>query len=186
MDVLPRRRQLVRGGRACGWAGGRAAGRAGGRRHRAGQGRGARLAFGNTGGQGGTGTTARLAPASSIIYTAQLTVRAGDVSSAVAQAAQIAEGAGGYVSSETAKIDPDHPSKATASVQLKIPVAAYPTTTRRILLWLLCGVLSLSPSTLVASHIWPSGAGSTVRSLPYAPLKNVWKFVSELPLITAR
>ena len=68
----------------------------------------------------------------------------------------------------------------------RLPVASYPTATRRILLWLLCGVLSLSPSTLVASHIWPSGAGSTVRSLPYVPLKNVWKFVSELPLITAR
>jgi hypothetical protein len=85
-------------------------------------------AFGNTGGQGGTGTTARLAPASSIIYTAQLTVRAGDVSSAAAQAAQIADGAGGYVSSETAKVNPDHPSEATASVQLKIPVAAYAAT----------------------------------------------------------
>jgi hypothetical protein len=85
-------------------------------------------AFRNAGGQGGTGTTARLAPASSIIYTAQLTVRAGDVSSAAAQAAQIADGAGGYVSSETAKVDPDHPSEATASVQLKIPVAAYPAT----------------------------------------------------------
>ena len=82
-------------------------------------------AHGNAGGQGGTGTTARLAPASSIIYTAQLTVRAHDVGSAAAQAAQIAEGAGGYVSSETAKVNPDHPSDATASVQLKIPVAAY-------------------------------------------------------------
>jgi Domain of unknown function (DUF4349) len=85
-------------------------------------------AFGNTGGQGGTGTTARLAPASSIIYTAQLTVRVSDVSSAAAQAAQIAEGAGGYVSGETTKVDPDHPAKATASVQLKIPVAAYAAT----------------------------------------------------------
>src|SRR6476646_10800827 len=85
-------------------------------------------ALGNSGGQGGTGTTARLAPASSIIYTAQLTVRAGDVSSAAAQAAEIAGGVGGYVSSETAKVDPDHPSEATASVQLKIPVAAYSAT----------------------------------------------------------
>ena len=76
---------------------------------------------------GGTGTTARLATAS-IIYTAQLTVRAADVGSAAAQAAQIAEGAGGYVSNETATIDPDHPSDATASVQLKIPVASYPAT----------------------------------------------------------
>ena len=78
------------------------------------------------GAQGGAGTTARLAPASSIIYTAQLTVRAGNVSSAAAQAAQIAESVGGYVSNETAKVDPDHPSEATASVQLKIPVASYP------------------------------------------------------------
>jgi hypothetical protein len=81
----------------------------------------------NPGAQG-AGTTARLAPASSIIYTAQLTVRAGNVSSAVAQAAQIAEGAGGYVSSETASTNPAHPSEATASVQLKIPVASYPAT----------------------------------------------------------
>jgi len=74
---------------------------------------------------GSTGTTARLAPASSIIYTAQLTVRADNVGSAADQAAQIAEGAGGYVSSETVSADPDHPSEATASVQLKIPVASY-------------------------------------------------------------
>ena len=72
-----------------------------------------------------TGTTALLAPASSIIYTAQLTVRADNVSSAADQAAQIAEGVGGYVSSEIASADPDHPSEATASVQLKIPVASY-------------------------------------------------------------
>ena len=85
-----------------------------------------RAIAGGPGAQGGAGTTARLAPASSIIYTAQLTVRAGNVSSAAAQAAQIAEGMGGYVSNETAKIDPDHPSEATASVQLKIPVASYP------------------------------------------------------------
>ena len=77
------------------------------------------------GAKAGAGTTARLAPASSIIYTAQLTVRAGNVSSAAAQAAQIAEGAGGYVSGETASVNPDHPSEATASIQLKIPVASY-------------------------------------------------------------
>ena len=74
------------------------------------------------------GTTARLAPASDIIYTAQLTVRADNVSSAAAKAAQIAEGVGGYVSNETTSADPDHPSQATATVQLKIPVASYPAT----------------------------------------------------------
>jgi hypothetical protein len=76
----------------------------------------------------GTGTTARLAPASSIIYTAELTVRAADVSAAVAQAGQIAAGTGGYIASETLSANPDQPSKATASVQLKIPVASYPAT----------------------------------------------------------
>jgi Domain of unknown function (DUF4349) len=74
------------------------------------------------------GTTARLAPASDIIYTAQLTVRAVNVGATAAKAAQITEGVGGYVSSETTSADPDHPSQATATVQLKIPVASYQAT----------------------------------------------------------
>jgi hypothetical protein len=74
------------------------------------------------------GTTAQLAPASDIIYTAQLTVRAANVGSAAARATQITEGVGGYVSNETTSADPDHPSEATATVQLKIPVASYPAT----------------------------------------------------------
>jgi hypothetical protein len=78
--------------------------------------------------QGSAGTTVRLAPGSDIIYTAELTVRAQSVSSAAAKAAQITEGVGGYVSNETTSADPDHPSEATASVQLKIPVASYPAT----------------------------------------------------------
>jgi hypothetical protein len=78
--------------------------------------------------QAGAGTTALLAPASDIIYTAQLTVRAQDVSSAAAKAAQITEAVGGYVSNETTSANPDHPSEATATVQLKIPVASYPAT----------------------------------------------------------
>jgi hypothetical protein len=78
--------------------------------------------------QNGTGTTARLGPAGDVIYTAQLTVRASSVNSAAARAAQIAESAGGYVSNETISANPDHPSEATASVQLKIPVAAYQAT----------------------------------------------------------
>ncbi len=76
-------------------------------------------------GQAGPGTTARLAPASDIIYTAQLTIRAQSVSSAAAKAAQLAEGVGGYVSNETTSANPDHPSESTASVQLKIPVTSY-------------------------------------------------------------
>jgi Domain of unknown function (DUF4349) len=81
---------------------------------------------------GSTGTAARLAPASSIIYTAQLSVRAPDVGAAAAEAAQTAEGAGGYVSNETASAQPDDPSQATATVQLKIPVGAYPATLARL------------------------------------------------------
>ena len=87
---------------------------------------GARDANSATGQPANAGTTARLAPGSDIIYTAQLTVRAANVSSAAARAAQITEGAGGYVSNETTSADPDHPSQAIATVQLKIPVASYP------------------------------------------------------------
>jgi len=81
-----------------------------------------------SGSSANAGTTAQLAPASDIIYTAQLTVRAANVSSAAARATQITEGVGGYVSNETTSADPDHPSEATATVQLKIPVASYPAT----------------------------------------------------------
>jgi len=81
-----------------------------------------------TGQSAGAGTTAKLAPGSEIIYTAQLTVRAANVSSAATRAAQIAEGVGGYVSGETTSANPDHPSEATATVQLKIPAASYPAT----------------------------------------------------------
>jgi hypothetical protein len=78
-----------------------------------------------TGQPANAGTTARLAPGSDIIYTAQLTVRAASVGSAAARAAQITEGVGGYVSNETTSADPDHPSQAIATVQLKIPVVSY-------------------------------------------------------------
>ncbi len=73
-------------------------------------------------------TTFRLAPTSDIIYTAQLTVRAQNVGSAVTKATEIAEDVGGYVSSETMSANPDHPSQATATITLKIPVASYPGT----------------------------------------------------------
>jgi hypothetical protein len=87
---------------------------------------GSRAAASSAAGQpANTGTTARLAPGSDIIYTAQLTVRAANVSSAAARAAQITQGVGGYVSNETTSADPDHPSQAIATVELKIPVVSY-------------------------------------------------------------
>jgi Domain of unknown function (DUF4349) len=80
-------------------------------------------------GAGQDASGARLAPAGQqLIYTAQLTVRARDVSSAVSRAASVAAAAGGYVSSENASSDQDHPAQATATVQLKIPVAVYAVT----------------------------------------------------------
>jgi hypothetical protein len=63
-----------------------------------------------------------------IVYTAQLTVRAKDVPTAVTEATQLVEQAGGYVSSENATSDPDHPENATATIELKIPVVAYQST----------------------------------------------------------
>jgi hypothetical protein len=63
--------------------------------------------------------------AQSIIYTAQLTVRAKNVSTALGQATQIVSAAGGYVATESASNDPDHPASATATATFKIPVAVY-------------------------------------------------------------
>ncbi|MGH3214393.1 MAG: DUF4349 domain-containing protein, partial [Trebonia sp.] len=62
------------------------------------------------------------------IYTAQLTVRARDVDDAVSQATSIATAVGGYVAAENASSDPAQPSQSLATVTLKIPVVAYPTT----------------------------------------------------------
>ena len=70
-------------------------------------------------------TTVQLAPGSDIIYNAELTVRAQNVNSATSRATQIAEGLGGYVSSENNSSNPDHPSQATATITLKIPVTSY-------------------------------------------------------------
>jgi hypothetical protein len=70
--------------------------------------------------------SAKLIPSTeSIIYTAQLSVRAKGVSTALGQATRIVEAAGGYVASETASNDPDHPASATATITFKIPVAVY-------------------------------------------------------------
>ena len=63
-----------------------------------------------------------------LIYTAQLTVRARNVSDAVSRATAVAAGAGGYVAAENASSDPKHPDRSIATVELKIPVAAYAAT----------------------------------------------------------
>jgi Domain of unknown function (DUF4349) len=63
--------------------------------------------------------------AHAIVYTASLTVRAADISRAAARAGSIATAAGGYISSESTRLDRAHPARSTVSLQLKIPVAAY-------------------------------------------------------------
>ena len=67
-------------------------------------------------------TTTHLVSSASIIYTAQLTVRAASVRQAAASATRIAQQAGGYVSQESTTSG----SAATATVTVKIPVAVYP------------------------------------------------------------
>ncbi len=84
-------------------------------------------------GFGGAGSaqsdSARLVPTGQqLIYTAQLTVRVRSVSAAIARATSIVTSAGGYVSSENATTDPNHPAQSTATIQLKIPVAVYAAT----------------------------------------------------------
>lgn len=79
-----------------------------------------------------SGSQARLASSSNIVYTAALTVRAANVSSADSQAKAIATGMGGYVSGETTAIDPSHPAQSTVGLQLKVPVASYSTALHRL------------------------------------------------------
>jgi hypothetical protein len=89
------------------------------------------------GAPGGAGTTARLAPSggAQLVYTAQLTVRVTDLDRAVTAATQMVTAAGGYVSGEKTVTDPAQPAQPGqpgASLELKIPVAAYPATLARI------------------------------------------------------
>ena len=80
-------------------------------------------------GAGQAAAAARLAPSGQqLIYTAQLTVRARSVSDAVSRATAVAASAGGYVAAENASSDPNHPDRSSATVELKIPVAAYAAT----------------------------------------------------------
>jgi len=75
------------------------------------------------GGAAGKAEPVRLAPAQAIVYTADLTVRAGDVGRAADDAKGIVTAAGGYVGDENATQNPgSHPS---ATITFKIPSARY-------------------------------------------------------------
>jgi Domain of unknown function (DUF4349) len=93
----------------------------------------ASAASGIGGGSAQDASANRVAPSGQqLIYTAQLTVRASDVSAAVAQATSIVTSTGGYVSAENATNDPNHPDRGTATISLKIPVAVYAATLARL------------------------------------------------------
>jgi hypothetical protein len=80
-------------------------------------------------GNGGAADSARYSPAGAqLIYTAQLTVRAPSVKTAVSRATSIVSAAGGYVSDENASSGQGQPDQATATVTFKIPVAGYAAT----------------------------------------------------------
>jgi hypothetical protein len=84
-------------------------------------------------GEGGAAqadSATRLVPGDQqLIYTAQLTVRASKVATALSRATTIVAAAGGYVSAENSSGGPGQPAAAaSATVTLKIPVAVYQAT----------------------------------------------------------
>ena len=84
-------------------------------------------------GSGQAAAATRLAPTGAqLIYTAQLTVRAKDVSGTVDRAASIVEAAGGYVSNENVSDTPGQPDASTGTLQIKIPVSVYPATLNQL------------------------------------------------------
>jgi hypothetical protein len=84
----------------------------------------------DTGGAAQADSATRLVPGDQqLIYTAQLTVRAGNVATALSRATSIVTAAGGYVSAENSNGGPGQPAAAaSASVTLKIPAAGYQAT----------------------------------------------------------
>lgn len=74
----------------------------------------------------------RLLSAQSIVYTASLTVRTGNVPGEAQRAAGIVSGAGGYTADERESGQPGQRQVSSASLQLKIPVTAYPAVLGRL------------------------------------------------------
>jgi hypothetical protein len=82
---------------------------------------------GDAGGAAKTDSATRLVPGDhQLIYTAQLTVRASNVATALSRATSIVTAAGGYVSAENSTGGTGQPAAAaSATVTLKIPAALY-------------------------------------------------------------
>jgi hypothetical protein len=92
----------------------------------------------STGGTAQADSATRLAPGDQqLIYTAQLTVRAGNVATALSQATSIVTAAGGYVSAENSNGGSSGgggqpKAAASANVTLKIPAADYQATLAKL------------------------------------------------------
>ena len=85
--------------------------------------------FSSSSSSGTSSTDVKYAAANrQLIYTAQLSVRASNVATAVSRATSIVSAAGGYVSGENASAGDGKPSEATATVTFKIPATAYAAT----------------------------------------------------------
>ncbi len=85
---------------------------------------------GKAGGFAQADSASRLVPGDQqLIYTAELTVRAGNVAAALSRATSIVTAAGGYVSAENSIGGPGQPAAAaSATVTLKVPAADYQAT----------------------------------------------------------
>ncbi|GLY90717.1 DUF4349 domain-containing protein [Actinoallomurus iriomotensis] len=81
----------------------------------------------------------RLAPAQAIVYTADLTMRSGDVTGAAGRAKSVVAAAGGYVGNENATENPG--SRPSATITFKIPSARYQ------------GVLDQLASSLIGTRV---------------------------------
>ena len=80
-----------------------------------------------SGGASAAGLTAGLTPVNeNIIYTAAVTIRAGDVAATARRITSIAQAAGGYISAENAGSAGTATTGETIGITLKIPVPAYP------------------------------------------------------------
>jgi hypothetical protein len=87
---------------------------------------------GHAGSAQSAGATRLASAGAQLIYTAQLTMRAKDVSGAVDRAASIVEAAGGYVSNENVSDTAGRPDASTGTLQIKIPVSVYPATLNQL------------------------------------------------------
>jgi hypothetical protein len=116
-----------------------------------------------------------------LIYTAQLTVRAASVPSAVSRATSIVSAAGGYVSAENASAGQGKPSQATSTVVFKVPAAAYAATLAALSGGGLGPQLSLSQQAQdVTQQVADVGSRVTSDEAAIAQLRSLLKHAGDV------